>query len=570
MKKQENYTGKLKQIPVKKKLNYLTRFLIGALLIVGIMSGFSLTILESQTKNITEKWMPSLSLAHQMNSLTSDYRLKQYQLLASEDDAEISQAEQDLTNIEQQIKNASVSYQQKLNAEVDTELFNTASGLWDSYKEKSNEMLDLGRAGKVDEAMDMMLGDASDYYNQFQGNFDQLVAYNEDGSAKAARVAAILFAVVIVAIVVIVLLSIGIAFQISRKVTKVILEPLHEIRHALGEIGSGQLQTEITYESKDEFGELAVEVNSFIQSLNLIISDEIYLLEEMAHGNFDVNSRETARYMGGFAPILESMRGIKNKLGSALSSIQEAGYQIDGASNQLAVQAQELASGATEQASTVEQLAASIEEVTNQSIASAEGAEDASKMASEVQEQVENSNEQMNQVVQAMDIINQTSNEISTIIEAIENIASQTNLLSLNASIEAARAGEAGRGFAVVASEIGELAQECSKAANNTRQLIEKSVTQTENGNVIVKETAEALHVVTEQVGNVVMIADKVKENSRTQEASMKEVEQGVGVISRVVENNSASAEECSATSEELSANAETLKERLAEFRFEA
>ena len=82
----------------------------------------------------------------------------------------------------------------------------------------------------------------------------------------------------------------------------------------------------------------------------------------------------------------------------------------------------------------------------------------------------------MTAMVDAMTRINETSKNIENTISEIEDIASQTNLLSLNASIEAARAGEAGRGFAVVADQIRQLAEQSTKSAVDTRELIEGSL----------------------------------------------------------------------------------------------
>ena len=86
------------------------------------------------------------------------------------------------------------------------------------------------------------------------------------------------------------------------------------------------------------------------------------------------------------------------------------------------------------------------------------------------------------------------SKEIGNIITDIEDIASQTNLLSLNASIEAARAGEAGKGFAVVADQIGKLAADSAKSVVNTRDLIDKTLVEIEKGNTITRTTADAFN----------------------------------------------------------------------------
>ena len=110
--------------------------------------------------------------------------------------------------------------------------------------------------------------------------------------------------------------------------------------------------------------------------------------------------------------------------------------------------------------------------------------------------EADNSRTEMKAMVEAMARINETSKNIENIISEIEDIASQTNLLSLNASIEAARAGEAGRGFAVVADQIRQLAEQSTKSAVDTRELIEGSLQEISEGNKAAESAAASIEIV--------------------------------------------------------------------------
>ena len=175
----------------------------------------------------------------------------------------------------------------------------------------------------------------------------------------------------------------------------------------------------------------------------------------------------------------------------------------------------------------------------------------------------------MEVLVQAMSRINETSEKIGAIITQIEDIASQTNLLSLNASIEAARAGEAGKGFAVVAGEIGGLADESADAVNTTRNLINVSLDEIEKGNTIVNDVIASLDNAVERV----RIANgMIQETAQVADVQMKSIDQirdGIRDMSQVVSDNSAMAEETSATSEELAAQSVTLNELVQKFELE-
>ena len=159
-----------------------------------------------------------------------------------------------------------------------------------------------------------------------------------------------------------------------------------------------------------------------------------------------------------------------------------------------------------------------------------------------------------------------TSKEIANIIAEIEDIASQTNLLSLNASIEAARAGEAGKGFAVVAEQIGKLASDSASSAVNTKKLIEDSIQEIEHGNEITVKATTSMESIIEGIKMLALSTKEISELSTSQAEAMKQLEEGVEQISEVIQSNSAAAQETSATSEELSAQSENLEQLVGKF----
>lgn len=320
---------------------------------------------------------------------------------------------------------------------------------------------------------------------------------------------------------------------------KKMLKPIDSVVNAAENIAEGNLDIVIQAESQDEIGKLA---NAFMQTVNVlknIIEDESYLLNQMAVGNFDVNSKAENDYKGNFTPILGSLKEINQKLSDTLSQIDEAAKQVSSASGQMAEASQTLAEGSAEQASAVEELLATINEVAAQVDKNASDAVEVSKKADTVGEFAKESNKQMNEMTEAMGKISDASKQISEIINAIESIAFQTNLLSLNAAIE---------------------------AASNTRRLIETSIREVENGNQIADATAKSLEKVTAGIGEITQIADMVRDSSMQQAASMDEVTHGIEQISEVVQSNSATAQESSATSEELSAQADELKNLVEKF----
>lgn len=436
----------------------------------------------------------------------------------------------------------------------------------EELKASRAEVVGLVTEGKYEEALELFNGEYTQATDKIQDILIEIGNYSDEAAVSAYKSARMLGTIVTVIMILVGIASIVLCVTFSKVVTSLLVEPIRELQDAAQNLKNGKLDIKIAYESKDELGELADNFREACKQMQTVIEDAGYLLSMMAEGKFNIKTKAEESYVGDFRLVIESMRKLNRQLDGTLRQISEASEQVSVGAGQLAASAQELAEGATEQAGAVEELTATVEDVTNIAEESAEGAMKAAEQMKSSAKEALTSREDMNQLIGAMERITDTSREIENIIGAIEDIASQTNLLSLNASIEAARAGEAGKGFAVVADQIGKLASDSAQSAVTTRELISKSLEEIENGNEMVRRTMEVIGKVLANIEAFAETAASSAEGSRTQADMLKQIEAGIEQISTVVQSNSAAAEETSAISEELSAQAENLEGMVSAF----
>lgn len=439
-----------------------------------------------------------------------------------------------------------------------------------AYWELDDKIMKLGATTDRElcrQAQDIALGELAPIYNDIYEKLDSLLEVKvSEGNSLSATLTVTMW-ILIVVIIAVIISTMVLTTKLGKKISRRISDPLGSLGNRFKTFADGELTSPFPLiKTGDEIEAIEKDAMEMAEKLDEIIFDIEEVLQEMANGNYAVKSNAKDRYTGDFQKLYVSMRELRNQMSDTLLSIGDVSTQVSAGSDSLAQASQALAEGATDQSISVQELHETISDVTTNMEVGVKSADESYEKAQLYASEADNSRQEMNSMMVAMERINAASTGIGNIISEIESIASQTNLLSLNASIEAARAGESGRGFAVVADEIRELANQSAQAAVDTRELIEKSINEVAEGNRAAENASNAIESVIEGIKETADFSKNLKVMMEEQTEAMRRVESGINVISEVIQSNAATAEESAATSEELSAQASVLDELIGKF----
>lgn len=326
----------------------------------------------------------------------------------------------------------------------------------------------------------------------------------------------------VIALVIITALYIMLYLSFIRYITKNILNRLSEAAQIFSAISKGQLSRQVPQCGTNEIGKL-------------------------------------------FAAI-ESMRC---SLAKTIADVKDIAINIKHSSVEIAEGNNDLSSRTEEQASALQETAASMEQIKTTVENNTSHAHEANKLATDTKAMADSGSVIMVDVVHSMDTIASHANQISNIIKVIDGIAGQTNILALNAAVEAARAGEQGRGFAVVATEVRNLAQRSSDAAKEIRNLIERSVLDTQAGSKRVDSAKNTMTEIVAMVSKVSDIMQDITQASEEQTMGIRQVAVAINQMDVVTQQNSALVEESATITSVMNEQTAIMEEMMSVFQIE-
>ncbi|WP_333872865.1 methyl-accepting chemotaxis protein [Methylobacter sp.] len=338
---------------------------------------------------------------------------------------------------------------------------------------------------------------------------------------------------------------------------------LGDVGKVMGNVAQGDISQRVQAEGHGDLGQLKEDINRSLDALGSL-NDIALIASALSEG--DLTQTISKDYPGTFGAVIAGMNGTVANLRELVEEIKDSTTNINTAAKEIAAGNNDLSHRTEEQAASLEQTAASMEELTSTVQLNAKSAQQANQLAVGATDIAGKGVAVVDQVVTTMEGINESSRKIVDIISVIDGIAFQTNILALNAAVEAARAGEQGRGFAVVAGEVRNLAQRAAAAAGEIKNLIGDSVEKVEDGTKLVARAGKTMEEIVSAIRGVTVIMSEIRNASIEQTSGIEQVNQAIGQMDEVTQQNAALVEQAAAAAESLEEQAQNLSVTVGRF----
>ena len=527
-------------VRMKLGLSYLAMVLM--IVILGVFALWSMSNMQKSTDDAAEAALKYMKQSDNMSVAVSDYRAAMYKLLSAETPDQKTAA---YAEIRKTAKTIDDTFAEMSDGIIFVDKFNEAKNNWLKTQKHGEKAIALVEAGDTPAASIYMRDEMGKDYIALNNNTDELAQLELDEAKGKVTTAGEIYSTArtttFVVLAIIALITIGIGYYFYRLIGGFLSDFLDVSQR----VYSGDMTTNLDYDTPDEFGKIAHSYNDTLGKIRNITSKIQDIANELTDSaeTMSTGVNESAQVL---TSIADSINGIAELSVSQNQNVEKASsalHNIVSGVNDVAELAKQTANRANQVGTTV-----------NQGI---EGINVISQHMDRVETMVSTSADQV-------DTLGHRSEEIGQIVETIVNISGQTNLLALNAAIEAARAGEHGRGFAVVAEEIRKLAEDSQEAAQHIAELIgtiqaetKKAVDAMHRGNNGVHQGSEVVKEAMDEFSQVGGMVDNMVEQMAQVAKHIEQVSAESGYVVDATTNVSKDSDKIAGETQQVSAASE-------------
>jgi len=513
----------LKNLTLAARLGATFASLVALATVLGAVALYQMSRLNDSTASIADDWLPSIRVVGMVRNNLNQFRRAENDHVLSSSDAEVAEVDKKLAEVKQELAATLKAYEPLITSAQERKEYEDYQRSWETYFASHAKLLALSRGSDKTLAKAYLRGESRQAFTALIKELQDIVDLNDNGAKLAKQTA-------------------DADYQRAKAwVTGLLL--------LMAALATGAATTMVRAVMRQLGGEPAA------------ASD---VAARVALGDLSV---PVPTRPGDTTSLMASMARMQASLIQVVTKVRANSVSVATASTQIAQGNQDLSGRTEEQASALEQTAATMEQLGTTVRHNADSAKQANQLAQGASAVAAKGGQVVGQVVTTMQGISDSSRKIGDIIGVIDGIAFQTNILALNAAVEAARAGEQGRGFAVVASEVRNLAQRSADAAKEIKTLIGHSVTQVEQGTVLVDQAGQTMGEIVGAIQRVSDIVAEISAASGEQSSGISQVGDAVSQMDQATQRNAALVEESAAAAESLKGQAQQLVQAVAVFK---